>query len=111
VGSQLIFALLHIPNRLARGADWNLIPLAILPPFLIGIVLALVYYRTGNLLIAIGLHAFMNTPTLVVGPRGLGATYAVYLAVVVALGWPWFLEAATRTGLTRPTEQKRHTSE
>lgn len=111
VGSQLIFASLHVPNRLARGADWNLIPLAILLPFLIGILLALVYYRTGNLFIAIGLHAFMNTPTLVVGPQGLGETYAVYLAIVVAVGWPWFHRVATRTGLTGTSEDESSVSE
>jgi membrane protease YdiL (CAAX protease family) len=70
-----------------------------------------VYYRTGNLFIAIGLHAFMNTPTLVVGPQGLGETYAVYLAIVVAVGWPWFHRVATRTGLTGTSEDESSVSE
>lgn len=95
VTSQLLFALVHVPNRIvSQGVALGDLPLAIVSPFVIGLILALVYYRSGNLFVAIGLHAFMNTPTLVVGQRGLGATYAVGLTVIVALAWPWLSRLA-----------------
>jgi hypothetical protein len=105
VSSQLLFAIVHIPNRIvSHGVAPGALAPALVLPFLVGILLGLVYYRTGNLFVAIGLHAFMNTPTLLVGPPERGATVAVGLAIVVALGWPWFRRVGRTAGLVRSTE-------
>jgi hypothetical protein len=105
IGSQLLFALVHIPNRIvSHGVAPSALAPALVLPFLVGILLGLVYYRTGNLFVAIGLHAFMNTPTLLVGPPERGATIAVGLAIVVALGWPWFRRVGRTAGLVRSME-------
>lgn len=111
VGSQLVFGLLHIPNRLAAGASGPQLVLGIVLPSLIGMLLALVFYRTGNLFIAIGLHAFMNYPTLLVDPQGLGETYAIFLALVVAVGWPWLAKAATALRIAALGTDDRFTSD
>lgn len=68
--SQGLFALSHLPNRLSGGVEGTILESGWLADqgmlFFMGLVLAAVYLRTGNLFIAVGLHALMNAPTLLV---------------------------------------------
>jgi len=55
--------------------------------FVWGTLLAVAYYRTGNLFVAVGVHAFMNTPTVLVGPPDAGILTAIALGVLTAALW------------------------
>jgi len=82
VGSQMFFALLHVPNRhlqgftLAGGAEG------------LGLPFALVYHRAGNLLIAVGVHAVNNAPTMLVATPLSGQFLVTVLLVGLVAAWP-----------------------
>lgn len=84
--SQLVFALQHVPNRLAFGS-WHGFAdaagdLALL--FFAGLCFAGVFVRTGNLLLAVGLHALGNVPLpLLEGPQWVQP--AVFFAATMLL--------------------------
>ncbi len=59
--SQIIFALIHIPNRLLINQVENL-AIDLLGLFLAGVVLTLIYIRTKNLAFVIGVHTLINQP-------------------------------------------------
>lgn len=61
VASQIIFALIHIPNRLLINQVENL-TLDLLGLFVAGVALTIVYLRTENLVFVIGVHALINQP-------------------------------------------------
>ena len=85
--SQGIFALSHIPNRIFNGMT----PAEMLPDLLMllvfGAFYAFLYLRTGNLFIAVGVHALANAPTSIV-QSDLPAPLLMVLALIVALVWP-----------------------
>lgn len=64
--SQALFAVQHVPHRLAFGA-WDGAAAAaadLAGLFVSGVLLAVLYLRTHNLLLVVGLHALGNAPTL-----------------------------------------------
>ena len=88
--SQAIFALQHIPNRLAfdqwtsvAGAAADLSGL-----FVSGLFFAGVFQRTRNLLIAVGMHTLANLPTILVsGPDWVHpVVMAVAMLTLMAIG-------------------------
>ena len=88
--TQVIFALYHIPTRLMAGVPVeSLIPVLVLP-FIFGIMLSLVYYRTGNLFVPIVLHTFLNAPLMVVGSANTGMETVFLLMIAIVVGWPVF---------------------
>jgi len=87
--SQAIFALMHIPIRVYQGAVFADLGGMLLMLFASGIVLALVYAATRNLLIAVAIHALSNAPTLVVEPAGPSpGTLMLGVCVFVCVAWP-----------------------
>jgi membrane protease YdiL (CAAX protease family) len=85
--SQAVFALQHIPNRLAfdRWTDAAGIATDMAGLFASGLFLAGVFARTRNLLIAVGMHTLINTPMLlVVGPDWAHPT-GVALALIALM--------------------------
>jgi membrane protease YdiL (CAAX protease family) len=62
IGSQLFFSINHIPaaQNLGLGFADTLGYLAYL--FMLGFILAALFMRTGNLFIAVGVHALLNNP-------------------------------------------------
>ena len=86
--SQAIFGLIHIPSRLAQGVAIGALPVTILVPFLIGILFALVYYRTGNLFVTVGLHALVNDSVLLVNAGTIAALPILLVLLAVLLAWP-----------------------
>lgn len=86
--SQAIFGLIHIPSRLAQGVAIGALPVTILVPFLIGIMFALVYYRTGNLFVTVGLHALVNDSVLMMNAGTIAALPIFLVLLAVLLAWP-----------------------
>lgn len=95
LGSALVFALPHIPNRLYRGeyADLGALLGDQIVLLLSGLFLAWVYLRTRNLWWLIGLHSLANAPTLLVeweaAPGTIGKKDVVGgLGLLLTLAWP-----------------------
>src|SRR5262249_7367140 len=61
--SQGLFALSHIPNRIYLGMTPSEIALDLLMLLGWGTLYTLIYLRTDNLFIVVGIHALGNTPT------------------------------------------------
>jgi uncharacterized protein len=86
---QAIFATIHVPMLIVAGHGWAEI-VAILPElFIMGVALAIIYFVTGNLLMAVGAHAladaYMQIPRDATGYEDdLGYLY-VALALVFAM--------------------------
>lgn len=64
--SQMIFALIHIPNRIISGMDFNSILQSIILVFFIGVLFSIVYLATDNIFLAIGIHLLWNLPLIIV---------------------------------------------
>lgn len=81
--SQSVFALLHIPNRV--WVDDMTFPDALLstaPVFVIGVLLALMYWRTRNLLLIVAIHALINEPTSIMATSDAVHSLTVLLLTV-----------------------------
>jgi hypothetical protein len=87
VGSQVVFALFHLPNRLYQGLAPGAIPGNLAFVFVSGVLFALVYLRTGNLFVAVGVHALGNAPIAVLADRTLAAWLTNPAMVVLILAW------------------------
>lgn len=85
--SQVFFALIHIPVFLYRGG--NMVVSLSWAAFG-GIFLALLYLKSENLFLAVGLHALMNKPTSVINPIFPPQIVIAFLMVLFILGWQVF---------------------
>jgi membrane protease YdiL (CAAX protease family) len=85
--SQGIFALFHIPNQIYKGASSADMIFTLSKIFLLGIIISLIYLRTKNLFIAMGIHALWNLPNLFVSDN-IGGYIAFILALVLLVVWP-----------------------
>lgn len=87
--SQGLFALSHIPNRIYLGMSPGDIALNVLLLLVLGVLYTLIYVRTDNLFIVVGIHALGNTPTTLfqTAPslQGDGASILIYTLVIAAL--------------------------
>jgi uncharacterized protein len=98
--SQAFFALIHIPNIfLVRELVLSALPTDLLRLFVLGLVFAFIYLYTGNLFVAVVVHAFANVPALIWTVPGLDAGFALFsLALLLVILWPrlpfWRLEAS-----------------
>jgi len=96
IGSSLLFAVTHFPNRIYvhgySGSDflWDQIGL-----FLFGLIMAAAYLVTRNLFIAVGLHSLVNEPTPVIRASDT-MLYAVWAAMTLLLLLAWWLTVITR---------------
>lgn len=81
--SQLLFALIHIPNRILNGMNIVEISLNIIVLVLIGVFFAVVYLITDNIFLAIGIHTLWNSPLLIF--EGLPSNLVVFIAAIVLL--------------------------
>lgn len=103
VGSQAIFALLHVPNRLLQGYTLAGMVDGLGLLFLMGLLFALVYHRTGNLLVAVGVHAVNNAPTMLVETPLSGQFLVTILLVGLVALWPLFRRPVERGFPVRST--------
>lgn len=89
LASQAIFALQHIPNRLAFGT-WGSsgdVAADMAGVFVSGLFFAGLFVRTRNLLLAVGMHTLANLPSLLcagpdwVHPVGMAAAMIALMAI------------------------------
>jgi membrane protease YdiL (CAAX protease family) len=93
--SQGFFALTHIPIRLHQGAAVDALPANLLATVAVGVFFCWAYLQTGNLLIAVGVHALINSPTPLLDSP-LSPQLAVFVAVVLMLLlWPLLVRRNT----------------
>ena len=87
--SQGLFALSHIPNRIYLGMKPGEITLDLLMLLGWGALYTLIYLRTNNLFIVVGIHALGNTPTTLFTTApflsGDGASILIYTLVISLL--------------------------
>ncbi|MCC6803284.1 MAG: CPBP family intramembrane metalloprotease [Anaerolineae bacterium] len=106
--SQGLFALSHIPNRIYMGMEPGAIALDLLLLLALGILFTLIYVRTDNLFIVVGIHALGNAPTTLftTAPAlsGDGASILIYtLVIAVLFGAPLLRARRARTRLRPAT--------
>jgi membrane protease YdiL (CAAX protease family) len=74
--AAMLFASLHIPRLIMYGALLPEVTSFMFRSFLVGIFLGIVFARSGNIFVAMGLHCYVNLP---------------FSAVVVPVGVPYWL--------------------
>jgi membrane protease YdiL (CAAX protease family) len=90
--SAVAFAIVHVPHRLRLGTVTGSLSGDMVALFVVGVTFAVVYLRTGSLLVTIGFHALYNRPVSpVLSPEPARAVLAVVLVMVV-IGWPLLAE-------------------
>lgn len=88
VAAAAVFAIAHVPHRLRLGTVTGSLEGDLVALFAVGVTFAVVYLRTGSLLLTIGFHGLYNRPTSpVLEPRTARAVLAVLLVAVV-IAWP-----------------------
>lgn len=100
VVSQSVFALMHIPIRLHQGTALDALPANLLATVFVGLFFCWIYLQTGNLFVAVGVHALINKPTPVLEPA-LSAQFVLFVFVVVMLLlWPRLARPGARASST-----------
>ncbi|MCK6577942.1 MAG: CPBP family intramembrane metalloprotease [Anaerolineae bacterium] len=104
--SQGLFALAHIPNRLYLGMPRDAIALDLLTLTAVGVLFTLIYIKTDNLFLGVGIHALGNAPTTLFRTTPAleveGASILIYLLVIAAAyGAPVYRESRRRLKLRR----------
>jgi membrane protease YdiL (CAAX protease family) len=108
VVSQAVFALGHLPFNMVNGSGMG--QGMLLAQFAMGLILSGVYLRTGNLFLAVGLHAATNNPgPLLTGgpvtdtlPRAL-LGIGMLVAVTIGPRWlPWRDRRSTGSAARAP---------
>jgi membrane protease YdiL (CAAX protease family) len=96
--SQVVFAAGHIPAHITlRHLSGSVLWTTVFLQGITGVLLVLLYLRTRNLWICIGMHGLANAPTpLVAGASGFEA----YLIILV-IGWPWIARRPQHRRLAR----------
>ena len=93
--SQLVFALIHIPGRILQGMGPASMGLSLSLVFVLGLLFAIMYVRTGNLYVCIGTHALINAPTSLFASQSIGVLTAITMAVIMILVGPRLLRLTT----------------
>lgn len=94
--SQCFFALMHIPIRLHQGTVPGALPANLLATVFVGIFFCWIYLQTGNLFIAIGVHALINKPTPLLESALASQLVLFILVILMLLLWPLLTRAARR---------------
>jgi len=90
--SQIVFSLGHIPTLISAGANSGFIIARLGICLFLGIIMALLYMRTCNLFLVIGIHALIDTNTSLFSNIEDSVEAAVYVAlmILVLIVWPVF---------------------
>jgi membrane protease YdiL (CAAX protease family) len=97
--SQLAFTLFHVPWKLVtQGWSANLVG-ELCGVLLTGIVYSLLYLRTDNLFLVMGIHALGNAPTSLISPTIGTPNLLLLFTVVIWILWPRMKKWQERTCL------------
>ena len=64
-----------------------------------GLLLGLLYLRSGNLFVTMAVHALVNAPTLLLATPLPGSLLAGTLGLILIIVWPWLRRQPLRTPL------------
>jgi len=78
-----LFILSHIPNRIFSGYVLADIPLDFALLFTWGLLFTLIYLVSGNLFLAVGVHALLNKPTTITEAPFPASLLVVALAAIM----------------------------
>jgi membrane protease YdiL (CAAX protease family) len=94
--SQLVFAVSHLPGHVViRHTTGGALLVQLALQMVAGILLLLVYLRTRNLWIAVGLHALADAPA----PLVQGTLSWEVPLLVLLIAWPWLVRRSEQRGL------------
>ncbi|MEO7082688.1 MAG: type II CAAX endopeptidase family protein [Gemmatimonadaceae bacterium] len=94
--SQLVFAAYHLPtNVLYHHMSGAALANQFSIQTILGIILLLIYLRTRNLWIAVGIHGLVDAPT----PLFAGTTSVEIWVLILLIGWHWIVRAPAHRGL------------
>ena len=100
-----IFSLWHLPTILLnREVSAAAVAGALLYMAVGGIMLSLLFLRTGRLSVVIACHTLVNAPTLLVAAPVSGASLAGLVGVAAIIAGPLLVGQRWSPGLVRPTE-------
>ena len=102
--SQLVFAIAHAPAHIAIRNLWGAeLAQMLLLQGIAGLMLGLLYLRTRNLWIVIGIHGLANAPTPLIG----GAMGWEIPLLLLLVAWPWLARDRGARGLAdiRPSDR------
>ncbi|MBD3257884.1 CPBP family intramembrane metalloprotease [candidate division GN15 bacterium] len=94
--AALLFAVSHVPNRLMKGTYGGVGDVLNDQLRLVayGCVFGWMYLRTKNLFFLVGVHAFVNRPTMLIDiPRGVIEPHmlVLFFGIVITVFWPWIV--------------------
>ena len=89
VATQAYFAASHGPAALRMGLSPSVAAAYIVQVFVVGLLFAAVYLRTGNLLVAVGLHGLINLPGLLFESAMDSSFIMLVLSCSTLLLWPY----------------------
>ena len=96
--SQFSFAVFHLPGHIASGLGPVDIVIDLVRLTLLGTLFALLYLRTGNLFIGIGIHSLSNNPTaLFVPDPNQDSLLALAFGALIIIFWPRRRERESET--------------
>jgi len=96
--SQVVFAASHIPAHVAvRNLSGSALWTTVVLQGIVGALLVLLYLRTRNLWISIGIHGLANAPTALVA----GASGFETFLIILVIGWPWIARKPEHRGFAR----------
>jgi membrane protease YdiL (CAAX protease family) len=101
IASQVLFALRHIAVRLYEGTFGLELLLSLGIVTLLGLFFALVYLRTKNLFVVIGIHSLYNAPAALFAGSDPSRLLIVLLTCLLLLVWP-HLWQGQRTKSSKP---------
>jgi membrane protease YdiL (CAAX protease family) len=92
--SSFCFALAHLPTFLFQSRPLPQVAAVMVMLMLAGVYGSVLYLRTGNLMVGLGIHALYNAPTALVESDNSTASMIVLgLGALVALAWPQMQKA------------------
>jgi membrane protease YdiL (CAAX protease family) len=87
--TQCYFAINHLPAALRMNLPAIEIGLYLTQVFFVGVLFVAIFLRTGNLLVAIGIHALVNFPGELFVSRVDPSFVVLVISCAILLSWPY----------------------
>lgn len=92
LASQIVFSLVHLPVLIYDKLSFGIIVARLGACLFLGIIMALIYLRTSNLFLVVGIHALIDTKTALFNGIEDWMEPGVYtlLMIILLIVWPIF---------------------